>query len=66
MGRPPLWCATGWAGHAATTRLVLFGLDGQEKYHGRPAALQTIWSLIDRMPMRRAELAREPDNCGRR
>ncbi|MFW6322791.1 MAG: DUF4174 domain-containing protein [Guyparkeria sp.] len=44
-------------------RLVLFGLDGQEKYRGRPDSLDTIWSLIDRMPMRRDEVVREPDDC---
>ncbi|MFN2381748.1 MAG: DUF4174 domain-containing protein [Guyparkeria sp.] len=55
----------GWS-RGDPSRLVLFGLDGQEKYRGRPDALQTIWSLIDRMPMRRTELAREPDDCGGR
>ncbi|MFP4640466.1 MAG: DUF4174 domain-containing protein, partial [Guyparkeria sp.] len=44
-------------------RLVLFGLDGQEKYRGRPDSLDTIWLLIDRMPMRRAEIAENPDDC---
>ncbi len=46
------------------TRLLLFGLDGQRKYRGRPDSLDTIWSLIDRMPMRRTEMARDPDDCG--
>lgn len=45
------------------TRLLLFGLDGRRKYSGRPDSLETIWALIDRMPMRRNELAREPDDC---
>ncbi|MFO7809093.1 DUF4174 domain-containing protein [Guyparkeria sp.] len=53
----------GWSS-GDDTRLLLFGLDGQRKYSGRPEALETIWSLIDRMPMRRSELAREPDECG--
>ncbi|MCL7751623.1 DUF4174 domain-containing protein [Guyparkeria hydrothermalis] len=52
----------GWSA-GDKTALVLFGLDGQEKYRGRPDSLETIWSLIDRMPMRRAEMAREPDDC---
>lgn len=52
----------GWSG-GDDTRLLLFGLDGQRKYSGRPDALETIWALIDRMPMRRNELAREPDDC---
>ena len=47
----------------AESRLLLFGLDGQRKYAGQPQSLETIWSLIDRMPMRRAELARDPDDC---
>ena len=54
----------GWS-EGDETRLMLFGLDGQEKYVGRPEALDTIWSLIDRMPMRRAELARDPDDCSK-
>jgi hypothetical protein len=44
-------------------RLLLFGLDGERKYVGQPSSLEPIWSLIDRMPMRRAELEREPDRC---
>ena len=52
----------GWSG-GDDTRLLLFGLDGQRKYSGRPDSLETIWALIDRMPMRRNELAREPDDC---
>ncbi|WP_322522158.1 DUF4174 domain-containing protein [Guyparkeria halophila] len=52
----------GWSS-GDDTRLLLFGLDGQRKYSGRPDALETIWALIDRMPMRRNELAREPDDC---
>lgn len=52
----------GWS-RGDETRLLLFGLDGQRKYAGVPESLDTIWSLIDRMPMRRAELAREPDEC---
>ncbi|MFO7582052.1 DUF4174 domain-containing protein [Guyparkeria sp.] len=48
------------------TRLFLFGLDGQRKYAGLPESLETIWSLIDRMPMRRAELAESPGECGGR
>ena len=46
-----------------SARLLLFGLDGQRKYVGQPQSLEPIWSLIDRMPMRRAELKREPDRC---
>lgn len=53
----------GWSAGEESS-LVLFGLDGQEKYRGRPDSLDTIWSLIDRMPMRRAEMARKPDDCG--
>lgn len=45
------------------SRLVLFGLDGQRKYVGQPESLEPIWALIDRMPMRRAELERDPDRC---
>jgi len=45
------------------SRLALFGLDGQRKYLGQPESLEPIWSLIDGMPMRRAELARDPDDC---
>ncbi|MFW6020911.1 MAG: DUF4174 domain-containing protein [Guyparkeria sp.] len=52
----------GWS-DGDETRLVLFGLDGREKYRGRPDSLDTIWSLIDRMPMRRDEVAHEPDDC---
>ena len=52
----------GWS-RGDDTRLMLFGLDGQRKYSGRPDGLETIWALIDRMPMRRNELAREPDDC---
>ncbi|WP_410473427.1 DUF4174 domain-containing protein [Guyparkeria sp. TX1] len=52
----------GWSS-GNDTRLLLFGLDGQRKYSGRPDALETIWALIDRMPMRRTELARDPDDC---
>ena len=47
----------------ADSRLWLFGLDGREKYAGRPETLDVIWSRIDAMPMRRAEMAREPDDC---
>ena len=47
----------------AGSRLWLFGLDGREKYAGRPETLEVIWSRIDAMPMRRAEMAREPDDC---
>ena len=46
-----------------SARLLLFGLDGQRKYVGHPRSLDTIWSLIDRMPMRRAERERDPDDC---
>lgn len=46
--------------------LVPCGRDGQEKHRGRPDSLETIWSLIDRMPMRRAEVACEPANCADR
>ena len=46
-----------------SARLLLFGLDGERKYVGQPSSLEPIWSLIDRMPMRRAELEREPDRC---
>lgn len=46
-----------------SVRLMLFGLDGQRKYVGHPQSLEPIWSLIDRMPMRRAELERDPDRC---
>lgn len=49
-----------------SVRLLLFGLDGERKYVGHPKSLEPIWSLIDRMPMRRAELEREPDRCGPR
>ncbi|MFP4463228.1 MAG: DUF4174 domain-containing protein [Guyparkeria sp.] len=52
----------GWSSGDGT-RLQLFGLDGQEKYRGQPDGLDTIWSLIDGMPMRRAEMGREPDDC---
>ena len=52
----------GWEPDAAS-RLLLFGLDGQRKYAGQPESLDTIWALIDRMPMRRAELEHEPDRC---
>ena len=45
------------------SRLLLFGLDGQRKYVGQPESLEPIWALIDRMPMRRAELERDPDRC---
>ena len=47
----------------ARSRLWLFGLDGREKYAGRPETLDVIWSRIDAMPMRRAEMARDPDDC---
>jgi len=46
-----------------SARLLLFGFDGERKYIGQPRSLDTIWSLIDRMPMRRAELERRPDRC---
>lgn len=46
-----------------TGRLLLFGLDGRRKYAGQPPSLDEIWALIDRMPMRRAELQRDPDDC---
>ncbi len=46
-----------------TSRLLLFGLDGRRKYAGQPASLDQIWALIDRMPMRREELRRDPDDC---
>ena len=37
--------------------LELIGLDGGVKYHSTSAvSLQELWSLIDGMPMRRAEL----------
>ncbi|KTG16132.1 MULTISPECIES: DUF4174 domain-containing protein [unclassified Guyparkeria] len=46
-----------------SARLLLFGLDGERKYVGQPSSLEPILALIDRMPMRRAELEREPDDC---
>ncbi|MCL7743515.1 DUF4174 domain-containing protein [Guyparkeria hydrothermalis] len=46
-----------------SARLLLFGLDGERKFVGHPRSLDTIWSLIDRMPMRQAELERDPDRC---
>lgn len=46
-----------------SARLLLFGLDGERKYVGHPRSLDTIWDVVDRMPMRRAELEREPDQC---
>jgi len=47
----------------AASRLWLYGLDGREKFAGRPETLAVIWSRIDVMPMRRAEMARDPDDC---
>lgn len=52
----------GWE-EGAAGRLLLFGLDGRRKYAGQPTSLDEIWALIDRMPMRRAELQRNPDDC---
>jgi len=43
-------------------KIVLIGYDGKDKYTGYQSDMQKIFDIIDRMPMRRAEM-RDDRNC---